>query len=64
LGCAGGSDAQEHDIYFYRQPEDMSLFPVKEGMFAVFFPEDTHAPCIGMSEKKASLKAVFKVRMN
>lgn len=50
----------DHDIFFYRQPDDMTLLPVREGMFAVFYPEDAHAPCIRMTGCDTSVKAVFK----
>jgi biofilm protein TabA len=35
-------------------------FPVKPGFFAVFFPQDAHAPCCGNGKIR---KAVIKVRL-
>ena len=42
----------------------MALLPVREGMFAVFYPEDAHAPCIRMTGYDTSVKAVFKWRVS
>ena len=53
----------------YDAAKDMALFPgVKAmchvtcqlGMFAIFFPQDGHAPCI--SQDKELKKAIFKVK--
>lgn len=62
LGSPVRSDAG-HDIFFYRQPDDMALLTVREGMFAVFYPGDAHAPCIRTDACGASVKAVFKIRL-
>lgn len=35
-------------------------FPVKPGFFAIFFPQDAHAPCCGKGKIR---KAVIKVRL-
>jgi YhcH/YjgK/YiaL family protein len=46
--CAGkglGYDA-DNDIEFYGNPPSL-WFPVPAGVFAVFFPEDAHAPLAG-----------------
>lgn len=48
-----------HDISFHKESPE-SLLNVKRGMFAVFFPQDTHAPCI---TKGPLRKAVFKIPM-
>ena len=34
----------QNDIWFHRGP--MDYITVSQGMFAVFFPNDAHAPCI------------------
>ncbi len=53
----------------YDEVKDMTKFPgvpsqsfvtCKKGMFAVFFPQDGHAPCI--SQEKELKKAIFKVK--
>ncbi len=52
----------QNDIWFYHCP--MDLITVSEGMFAVFFPNDAHAPCISPSAEPNSVrKCVFKVRL-
>ena len=48
------------DIWFYHGP--MDTITVKEGMFAVFFPNDAHAPCISPADGPNDVrKCVFKV---
>ncbi len=50
----------QNDIWFYRGP--MDLITVSEGMFAVFFPNDAHAPCISPTSGANHVrKCVFKV---
>lgn len=50
----------ERDITFYDTPAT-DYFTLKPGMFAVFFPEDAHAPAIS---EKGVKKIVIKVRVN
>lgn len=45
------------DISFYEEKPEL-LFTVKKGMFAIFFPQDAHAPGIASDTIK---KAVFKI---
>lgn len=49
----------EKDITKYAIPAQ-TYFTLKPGEFAIFFPQDGHAPCI--SEKKEIKKAIFKVK--
>ena len=52
----------ENDIWFYRGPVD--TVTLTEGMFAVFFPNDVHAPCICPASGPGQVrKCVFKVRV-
>ena len=52
----------QNDIWFHRGP--MDFITVSEGMFAVFFPNDAHAPCITHDGTCSSVrKAVFKVKV-
>ncbi|MGI6055930.1 MAG: YhcH/YjgK/YiaL family protein [Bilifractor sp.] len=48
------------DIWFY-EGGNFSPLTIRSGMFAVFFPQDAHAPCIVSPEGGAVTKAVFKV---
>jgi len=49
----------EKDVQFYSEQPDM-YFQLTNGQFAIFFPEDVHAPMIGEGEIK---KLVIKVRI-
>ncbi len=49
----------EKDVRFFSDPPDM-FFELTNGQFAIFFPEDVHAPMIGEGEIK---KLVIKVRI-
>ena len=54
----GGYNA-EKDVQFYSDSPDM-YFQLTDGQFAIFFPEDVHAPMIGEGEIK---KLVIKVKI-
>ncbi len=49
----------EKDVLFYTDKPDM-FFQLSDGQFAIFFPEDVHAPMIGEGEIK---KLVIKVKI-
>ncbi|MDP4261703.1 MAG: YhcH/YjgK/YiaL family protein [Bacteroidota bacterium] len=49
----------EKDVQLYSDAPDM-YFQLADGQFAVFFPEDVHAPMIGTEEIK---KLVIKVKI-
>ena len=49
----------EKDVQFYNDAPD-TFFQLTDGQFAIFFPEDVHAPMIGDGEIK---KLVIKVRI-
>lgn len=49
----------EKDVRFFSDAPDMS-FQLTDGQFAIFYPEDVHAPMIGDGEIK---KLVFKVKI-
>ena len=52
----------EKDIWFYRGPVD--YITLKSGMFAVFFPNDAHAPDISPEAGPNTVrKCVFKVHV-
>jgi len=51
----------EDDYAFYEG--DAPLFKVEAGMFAIFFPEDLHMPCIKDNEISNVKKVVIKVRV-
>ena len=49
----------DKDVQFYSEQPDM-YFQLTNGQFAIFFPEDVHAPMIGEGEIK---KLVIKVKI-
>ena len=49
----------EKDVLFYTDKPDM-FFQLTNGQFAIFFPEDVHAPMIGEGDIK---KLVMKVKI-
>jgi len=49
----------EKDVQFYNDTPD-TFFQLTDGQFAIFFPEDVHAPMIGEGAIK---KLVIKVRI-
>ena len=49
----------EKDVLFFNDAPDM-FFQLTDGQFAIFFPEDVHAPMIGDAEIK---KLVIKVKI-
>jgi YhcH/YjgK/YiaL family protein len=50
----------EKDITKYPDLMAESFVDCQPGMFAIFFPQDGHAPCISMAE--GIKKAIFKVK--
>ena len=54
-----GGYNEEKDVQFYSDEPDM-YFQLTDGQFAIFFPEDVHAPMIGNGEIK---KLVIKVKI-
>jgi len=54
-----GEYKEEKDVRFFSDEPDM-FFQLTNGQFAIFFPEDVHAPMIGDGEIK---KLVIKVKI-
>lgn len=55
-----GEYSDEKDVLFYGDAPD-TYFQLTDGQFAIFFPEDVHAPMIGEGEIK---KLVIKVKID
>lgn len=53
--------SNERDIAFFEG--DYETITLKEGMFAIFFPDDLHLPCLKCDEPSAVKKVVVKVRI-
>jgi biofilm protein TabA len=54
-----GNYNEEKDVRFFSDEPD-TFFQLTDGQFAIFYPEDVHAPMIGNSEIK---KVVIKVKI-
>lgn len=54
-----GNYNQEKDVQYYLDEPDM-YFQLTDGQFAIFFPDDVHAPMIGDGDIK---KLVMKVKI-
>ena len=54
-----GDYNDEKDVQFYNDAPN-TFFQIRKGQFAIFFPEDVHAPMIGEGNIK---KLVIKVRI-
>ena len=54
-----GDYNEEKDVQFYNDAPD-TFFELTDGQFAIFYPEDVHAPMIGDAEIK---KLVIKVKI-
>ena len=52
---------QEKDIAFF--DEETTQLLMQEGMFAVFFPQDIHRPCMQIAGPEKVKKVVVKVRL-
>ena len=52
---------EEKDITKYPELMAESFIDCQPGMFAIFFPQDGHAPCISMAPEIK--KAIFKVKV-
>jgi len=50
------------DIVFYDLPAGAGMVTLKAGMFAIFFPQDAHAPCLQAAGPENVMKIVVKVR--
>lgn len=51
---------EERDIQFF-DDEPSTYFDVQPGQFVIFFPQDAHAPCIGVD---TIIKIVVKIKVN
>lgn len=56
---ANGGYNEEKDVQYYSDQPD-TFFQLTNGQFAIFFPEDVHAPMIGNGDIK---KLVIKVKI-
>jgi len=52
---------EEEDYAFYDSTSD--LIKLESGMFAIFFPDDLHKPCVMFEQSSKVKKVVIKVRI-
>jgi YhcH/YjgK/YiaL family protein len=62
LGTVTQPYVAEKDIAFFAPPPQCTPLNLVAGEFAIFFPEDAHAPGIQTSGARAVRKVVIKVR--
>lgn len=53
----------EKDIAFYHAPAALSKAILEPGMFAIFWPNEPHAPCICIDTPRPVRKLVIKIRL-
>jgi biofilm protein TabA len=53
----------EKDVAFYEAPKDIAMTKLSAGMFAVFFPNDVHMPCLRVAGSANVTKIVVKVKV-
>ena len=53
----------ENDCAFYKASTSQTLLKLKEGLFAIFWPNEPHSPCICIDTPKPVRKVVIKVKM-
>ena len=54
----------QKDIAFYKYTPGMSKLVLKQGMFAIFWPNEPHMPCRVSDRPQTVRKIVIKVRMD
>ncbi len=53
---------ESSDAAFYQGTEEVTKVIMKAGMYAVFFPQDIHAPKLTAFEQEDVCKVVFKIK--
>jgi biofilm protein TabA len=53
----------EKDVAFFDVPKDIAMTKLTAGMFAVFFPQDVHMPCLQVAGQENVTKIVVKVKV-
>lgn len=59
--CTVTQSYDENGDIAFMTSDDAQFIELKKGYFAVFFPQDAHAPCLADSKNTFSHKLVFKV---
>lgn len=53
----------EKDVAFFQVPQNIAMTKLTAGMFAVFFPQDVHMPCLQVAGQENVTKIVVKVKV-
>lgn len=53
----------QRDLAFYQYDPTMSRLHLKQGMFAIFWPNEPHLPCRSIDKAEKVKKIVVKVKM-
>lgn len=61
--CTLTEDFNDGGDAAFMTSENGQLFALKKGYFAVFFPQDAHAPCRKSKNSDTAHKLVFKVKL-
>lgn len=61
--CTVTQDFEDGGDAAFMTSENGQLFSLKNGYFAVFFPQDAHAPCRKSPNSDTAHKLVFKVKL-
>ncbi len=61
--CTVTEDFKDGGDIAFMTADNGQLFELRKGYFAVFFPEDAHAPCRKSSNSDYAHKLVFKVKL-
>ena len=56
--CSTNGNFEEKDVAFYKNIENASKLVLKDGDFAIFFPEDAHKPCCALNNEPSKVKKV------
>jgi YhcH/YjgK/YiaL family protein len=54
---------EQRDLIFFKDSPAMSSIVMKPGMYAVFYPEDGHAPGMVDGQSQDICKVVFKIKV-
>ena len=56
--------SEEKEVEFFKAEKSASYIDVKEGMFAIFWPDDAHMPGREIDKPQNVTKVVFKIKVD
>ncbi len=63
IDCTPNTPYDKNGDYELVSAKDFSTLIVKEGNFAIFFPQDAHRPSLAVNESAPVKKAIFKIKI-